>query len=476
MQRKEGSFFSRGWLLVLGVVVLCWTGTMAFAAGTKEAPSNKITIKFNSYSTWTETGGVRTQLPEMMAIVNGYMKLHPNVTIAVDDSKMGGTDWIQAKYIAQDLPDIYAYNYDYIIQNYWKEWSISLNSMLDRPNPYVSGNQHWKDMFDPNMLNIVKAPDGNYYSIIYDSVGTELFYNKKLFADAGITSEPKTWAEFMTDLGKLKNLGVIPLADGPVLHWHAAVIRSQLLADKIAPFDKDKNEFLDIKEVALAVDSGKFPIKEVEMGFLNIEKGLQPYRAPGYLVDNDRSVGWNMFLNSKAAIDTEGNWSFRSLQDMGKDASFYGVMNYPVITKETTPAASGVQIKNVGPWGALSWTVPGYLARVDPTRLAAIEDFLKYMSVPQTVAPLLSKLQYSSYILGVPALPQLSVFSAPIHFIVMQGVSQVLDEQFGNEYQAIVENYVLGKTSEDQAWQQVLQAYKDGAKRLLDQNPGWRNE
>ncbi|MFC1405185.1 MULTISPECIES: ABC transporter substrate-binding protein [Streptacidiphilus] len=42
----------------------------------------------------------------------------------------------------------------------------------------------------------------------------EVFYNKKLFAKAGLTAAPKTWAEFMADCAKLKAAGVTPIELG----------------------------------------------------------------------------------------------------------------------------------------------------------------------------------------------------------------------------------------------------------------------
>ncbi|MEY9962432.1 ABC-type glycerol-3-phosphate transport system substrate-binding protein [Streptacidiphilus sp. MAP12-16] len=42
----------------------------------------------------------------------------------------------------------------------------------------------------------------------------EVFYNKKLFAKAGLTTAPKTWGEFMADCTKLKAAGITPIELG----------------------------------------------------------------------------------------------------------------------------------------------------------------------------------------------------------------------------------------------------------------------
>jgi ABC-type glycerol-3-phosphate transport system substrate-binding protein len=41
-----------------------------------------------------------------------------------------------------------------------------------------------------------------------------VFYNKTLFAKAGISAPPKTWAEFMADCAKLKAAGIVPVELG----------------------------------------------------------------------------------------------------------------------------------------------------------------------------------------------------------------------------------------------------------------------
>lgn len=42
----------------------------------------------------------------------------------------------------------------------------------------------------------------------------EVFYNKKLFAKAGIAAPPKTWSEFMNDCARLKAAGITPIELG----------------------------------------------------------------------------------------------------------------------------------------------------------------------------------------------------------------------------------------------------------------------
>jgi len=51
--------------------------------------------------------------------------------------------------------------------------------------------------------------DGTQYGLPFTTSSRTLFYNKKLFTQAGITSAPKTWADVQSDAAKVKGLGQI---------------------------------------------------------------------------------------------------------------------------------------------------------------------------------------------------------------------------------------------------------------------------
>jgi multiple sugar transport system substrate-binding protein len=51
--------------------------------------------------------------------------------------------------------------------------------------------------------------DGVQYGMPFTTSSRTLFYNKKLFTEAGITSAPQTWADVETDAAKIKKLGKV---------------------------------------------------------------------------------------------------------------------------------------------------------------------------------------------------------------------------------------------------------------------------
>lgn len=61
--------------------------------------------------------------------------------------------------------------------------------------------------------------DGKTYAVPYDMGMVGFWYNKKHFAKAGIEEPPKTWAEFLDAVRKLKAAGVTPIALGGKDKW-----------------------------------------------------------------------------------------------------------------------------------------------------------------------------------------------------------------------------------------------------------------
>jgi ABC-type glycerol-3-phosphate transport system substrate-binding protein len=72
----------------------------------------------------------------------------------------------------------------------------------------------------PEELKDFQFPDadpvkGKYYQLPANTQTIPpVYYNKKMFADAGITATPKTWAELQADAGKLKDKGLAPFTIG----------------------------------------------------------------------------------------------------------------------------------------------------------------------------------------------------------------------------------------------------------------------
>ena len=69
----------------------------------------------------------------------------------------------------------------------------------------------WKDEINPGALGMYQV-DGKQYGIPFDLGLVGFWYNTKQFTEAGITTPPATWDEFLADVQKLKDKGITPIA------------------------------------------------------------------------------------------------------------------------------------------------------------------------------------------------------------------------------------------------------------------------
>ncbi|MFJ7727820.1 ABC transporter substrate-binding protein [Neobacillus sp. NPDC097160] len=99
-----------------------------------------------------------------------------------------------------------------------------LNDLYDK--------EGWKDKFPPSLIDMV-SKDGNIYSVpVNIHRGNVIWYNKKIFADNGLTP-PKTFDEFFTVADKLKEKGITPLSLGDKEPWTATMLFEDILVGTI---------------------------------------------------------------------------------------------------------------------------------------------------------------------------------------------------------------------------------------------------
>ena len=135
------------------------------------------------------------------ALIDAYMKLHPNVTITIENGPTGADadNLVKTRLATGEMNDLFYYN------------SGSLLQALHPTETLVDLSQQ------PFMANIVDSfkqtvsQNGQIFGV---PVGTAsaggILYNKKVFTQVGI-SAPKTWAEFESNNEKLKAAGIAPI-------------------------------------------------------------------------------------------------------------------------------------------------------------------------------------------------------------------------------------------------------------------------
>ncbi|MCB8881019.1 extracellular solute-binding protein [Acidisoma cellulosilytica] len=109
----------------------------------------------------------------------------------------------------------------------WNDFDTKIQTMVqNRQYPDITEGDYFSNyaqegllykvsdvMTDPSNLMPAFTKLGSYegaqYGMPFTTSSRTLFYNKKLFAEAGIAAAPKTWDELMTDAGKITAKGHI---------------------------------------------------------------------------------------------------------------------------------------------------------------------------------------------------------------------------------------------------------------------------
>ncbi len=143
--------------------------------------------------------------------------------------------------------------------------------------------------------------DGKQYGIPFNAGMVGFWYNKDLFAQAAITAPPATWDELLSDVQKLKDAGITPIAVGAGDKWPAHFWYSYLMvrlggADAMNQIAADNNF-----SVPNVIDAGKKVAELVAM---------DPFQE-GFL-----GAGWDApdgesgtMATGGAAMDLMGQWA-----------------------------------------------------------------------------------------------------------------------------------------------------------------------
>lgn len=218
--------------------------------------------------------------------------------------------------------------------------------------------------FEEPLLNAFRGEDGKYYGFPKGYSTLVLFYNKKMFAEAGITEPPKTWEEFAEVARKLtKGKDVYGFGVAPEAARQMYMVEAY---------------------------GGKFIDENGRAAFASPEalRGLQlimdlRHKDQSAAQASDVGTGWGgeMFGQQKAAMVIEGNWAIPYLQSNFPDLDFgtaevptvngkKGTMSYTVayvMNKQSKHKEAAWKLLSylTGKEGMKTWTSKGFAL---PTR------------------------------------------------------------------------------------------------------------
>ena len=182
---------------ICGGAALAVAGTLALAAcssggGSSSGGSGATTLKLvvADYG----TGPSNASAKYWDGIVTAFEKVHPDIKVNVTSIAWTNFDQqVQTMIQNKQYPDITEGDY---FSNYAQDGLLySASDVLSDPSNLLPG---FKNQGTYN---------GTQYGMPFTTSSRTLFYNKKLFTQAGITSAPQTWADVETDAAKITKMG-----------------------------------------------------------------------------------------------------------------------------------------------------------------------------------------------------------------------------------------------------------------------------
>ncbi|MGH2894634.1 MAG: extracellular solute-binding protein [Solirubrobacteraceae bacterium] len=179
-------------VVAAGALAAC--GSSSSGGGSGSGSGGKVTLKLVAADYGTGPGN--TSAKYWQGIVDAFHKANPSINVKITVIPWDNFDSeVQTMVQNHKYPDITEGDY---FSSYAQQGLLyPANQVLSKPG---------------NLLPVF-AKQGTYngtqYGMPFTTSSRTLFYNKKLFAKAGVTSAPTTWTDIQTDAAKIKALGDI---------------------------------------------------------------------------------------------------------------------------------------------------------------------------------------------------------------------------------------------------------------------------
>ena len=232
------------------------------------------------------------------------------------DSPVGHEDYktsILVRAAGKNLPDVFSY---------WAGARTQFVADSDSLHP-IDGM--WKqrgldDVVAKSVADSSTIYNGKRYLVPFCYHYAGMFYNKKVFGDAGISQMPKTWEEFLALCETLKQKGITPIALGSKNRWPAQFWFDYLLLRTAGPDFRHK---LMIGAASYSDDAVKTALK--------LWKSLTD---KGYFVANANADGWtdasDKVARGDAAMTLMGTWITGYWNGIGlKPGEDYDFFSFP---------------------------------------------------------------------------------------------------------------------------------------------------
>ncbi len=164
----------------------------------------------------------------------------------------------------------------------------------------------WADMLKSGQYAAASGEpfkvNGHYYAVPLHFNRWVMFFNPQLFKKAGITSDPQTWDQLMSDADKLKAAGITPFVTSTQDGWRGFIWFEELM------IRTNPKAYLGLFDGTTSYDG-----PEVHKVF----KIWEDMYAKGYFTDPRSNQEVQDFASGKGAMDLMGEWAIGLMTDAG---------------------------------------------------------------------------------------------------------------------------------------------------------------
>lgn len=273
------------------------------ASASPSAPAGNVEL---TLAGWTSSPEEQSLLQQ---VLDEFQTKNPTIKVKYEVIADQYMDVIKTRLIGGEAPDVF-----YL--DAFEAPGLIEKGVLEPLDGYVTDDFDLAD-FETPMVEAFKGKDGKTYGFPKDTSTLALFYNKKMFEDAGIANPPATWDELQAAAEKLTKkdgdkVSVYGLGQAPELARQMFMI--QAFGGKLTD---------DQGMAAFATPEGLKGLQLVIDQHVKAKTAGQP---------SDVGAGWGgeMFGQQKAAMVIEGNWAIPYLQTNFKDLDF-GTAEVPAV-------------------------------------------------------------------------------------------------------------------------------------------------
>ncbi|MGG1574264.1 ABC transporter substrate-binding protein [Fictibacillus sp. NRS-1165] len=315
-----------------GVAALLASSLLTGCSSKEETESkhDKTTITLSGW------GGNPIEKKLLLDVLSDFEKSHPNIDVKFNQINDQYMDVIKTRLIGGTAADVFyldAFEAPGLIQT----------GAIEPLDKYVDKDFDIGD-FEKQQLDAFKE-NGKIYGFPKDYSTLALFYNKKMFKEAGISEPPRTWEKLRADAKKLTKgnkvygLGVMPQIER--LYYMAESQGGQVITKDHATFAQNR------------VVRSLQPFLEMH---LKDKTAAQPSEVGS-------GSGGEMFGQGRAAMVMEGNWNIPFMKDTFPKVD-YGTAELPTIN---------------GKKGTMSFTV-GYVMNAESKHKKASWELIQYLT------------------------------------------------------------------------------------------------